>query len=56
MDNELETTENVAAELTKEIIKGIAIAAAPYVTFVAGRYIYRKVQARKAQKTQTEEN
>lgn len=58
MDNELETTEDYStAQFTKDIAKAVAIAAAPYVTYVGVRYVYRKVQERKALKnTQTEEN
>lgn len=56
--NEIETTEEyTSSEFAKDIAKAVAVAAAPYVTFIAGRYIYRKFQARKAQQNaQTEEN
>lgn len=61
MDQNLETTEGeyTNSEFAKDIAKAIAVAAAPYVTFVAGRFVYRKVQefkAKKAAETQTEEN
>lgn len=57
MENEIETTEEyTTTQFTKDIAKAVAVAAAPYVTFVVGRYIYRKVQARKTQTPQTEEN
>lgn len=57
MDNDIETTEEYTnGQFAKDLAKAAAVAAAPYVTFVVGRYIYRKVQARKNQETtQTED-
>lgn len=57
MENEIETTEEYTnGQFAKDLAKAAAVAAAPYVTFVVGRYIYRKVQARKNQETpQTED-
>jgi hypothetical protein len=59
MDNEIETTEEYTnSEFAKDIAKAVAVAAAPYVTYVAGKFIYRKVKEFKAKKEaeKTEEN